>query len=350
MSCFYKIMANHLSSIQIIGTQRSGSNLLRLILNQYDEISAPHPPHVLKTFASLLPHYKNLEDKNNFNLLANDVADFVNANPVPWNENKIEADELVSRARNNSLLSLYETLYIKKAEQDNCSIWCCKSMSNEYYAKELDEEGIKPFYIYLYRDGRDVAASFKRAIIGPKHIYHIATNWVRDQERALQVKEFVGDDRFCMIKYEDLIAEPEQTLKALSAKLELDYTPQLLAYYESSESLRTASSGEMWKNVAKPIIQNNTGKYKEELSHDDILMFENIAGRILEKLGYTLDNPLVTSQPKSYTDEEVERFNILNSKLQDEARKSASEHDLELRSKQEKVIFNIKKRFNLVSN
>ena len=124
-------MANHISSIQIIGTQRSGSNLLRLILNQYDEISAPHPPHVLKTFASLLPHYKDLNDKGNFSLLASDVADFVNANPVPWNENEIDANELISRARNNSLLSLYETLYIKKAEQDNSTIWCCKSMFNE---------------------------------------------------------------------------------------------------------------------------------------------------------------------------------------------------------------------------
>ena len=338
-------MANHISSIQIIGTQRSGSNLLRLILNQYDEISAPHPPHVLKTFASLLPYYNDLGVKESFHLLASDVAEFVNANPVPWNENKIDADELISRARNNSLLSLYETLYIKKAEQDNCSIWCCKSMFNEYYVKEIEDDGIKPFYIYLFRDGRDVAASFRKAIIGPKHIYHIAKNWVRDQERALQVKEFVGDERFCMIKYEDLISDPEETLKALSAKLGLAYTPKLLAYYESTESQRTASSGEMWKNVAKPIIQNNTGKFKSELSIDEIEMFESIAGRILEKLGYVLSNPNMS--PKKYTEIEVEQFDKLNTQWQNQARKNASEHDLKLRSKQEEVINKIHQRFSL---
>jgi hypothetical protein len=49
------------SPIQFIGTQRSGSNLLRVMLNQLPEISAPHPPHILKTFFPLLPLYGNIE-------------------------------------------------------------------------------------------------------------------------------------------------------------------------------------------------------------------------------------------------------------------------------------------------
>ncbi|MEN8249431.1 MAG: sulfotransferase [Bacteroidota bacterium] len=338
-------MTDKISSIQIIGTQRSGSNLLRLILNQYDEISAPHPPHVLKTFASLLPYYNDLKVEENFNLLANDITDFVNANPVPWNVNQIQAKELIRRSRNQSLLGLYETLYVIKAEQDNAVIWCCKSMFNEYYAREIEDEGIRPFYIYLYRDGRDVAASFKRAIIGHKHIYHIASKWLKDQERALLVKEYVGDARFCMIKYEELISNPEKVLKSLSTKLRLPYSPKLLDYYESSESQRTASSGEMWKNVAKPIISDNTGKYRTELSDDEILMFENIAGKMVVKLGYPLN--YTQESQKTYNDREVVKFDKLNAQWQEEARKNASEHDLVVRSKQEEVLFNIKKRFSI---
>ena len=33
--------------IFMIGTQRSGSNLLRLMVNQAPDIAAPHPPHIL---------------------------------------------------------------------------------------------------------------------------------------------------------------------------------------------------------------------------------------------------------------------------------------------------------------
>ncbi len=158
------------SSIQIIGTQRSGSNLLRLILNQFPQISAPHPPHVLKTFVPLLPYYGNLQEDDNFYLLAHDIASFVNANPVPWNEKPLKANDLLAVARSRNLLGLYEGLYTLRAQHDGARIWCCKSMFNEYYTEEMEKGGLMPFYIHLYRDGRDVAVSFKQALIGPKHV------------------------------------------------------------------------------------------------------------------------------------------------------------------------------------
>lgn len=338
-------MPHNISSIQIIGTQRSGSNLLRLILNQFDEISAPHPPHVLKTFGALLDAYGDLNNDNNFKLLARDIADFVNANPVSWNLRKIEAGELLARARNRSLLSLYEMLYVIKAELDGASIWCNKSMFNEYYAEKIEEEGIHPFYIYLFRDGRDVAASFKNTIIGPKHIYFIAKAWKNDQERALQVRELVGDARFFMMKYEELIRVPEQVLRELSLRLGLAYSTRLLQYYASSESQKTASSGEMWKNVAKPIIANNMGKYRHELSGEEIEIFESVAGECLRHLGYKTDGEINTG--KQYDKQQVEDFERLNLKLQAEARKAAPNSDKLLRSKQELVLEKIKNRFSL---
>jgi glycosyltransferase involved in cell wall biosynthesis len=332
-----------ITSIQIIGTQRSGSNLLRLILNQYDEISAPHPPHVLKTFAQFLKHYGNLQEPANFQMLAQDISDFVNANPVPWNNKLIDAGDLVNRARNNSLLGLYETLYKIKAEEDKASIWCCKSMFNEYYAREIEAEGIRPFYIYLYRDGRDVAASFKRAIIGPKHTYFLAKSWVQDQERALQVKEDVENSRFCMIKYEDLIHYPEEVLKSLSLKLGLEYSKKLLEYHKSTESKVTASSGELWRNVARPIIKNNQGKYRTEISRDELEVYETVAGSYLERLGYQLDNEVDTS--RKFSDTEVEEFTRLNAQLQEEAKQRASDQERDLRKKQEELIARIRQRF-----
>ena len=77
------------SGIQIIGTQRSGSNLLRVILNQSGEIASPHPPHILVTFAPLLKFYGNL-DAYAYKTLIDDVVNYVEANPVPWDDVKIE--------------------------------------------------------------------------------------------------------------------------------------------------------------------------------------------------------------------------------------------------------------------
>ena len=45
----------------MVGEQRSGSNLLRVMLGQADEIAAPHPPHILERMMPLIPHYGDLQ-------------------------------------------------------------------------------------------------------------------------------------------------------------------------------------------------------------------------------------------------------------------------------------------------
>lgn len=340
-------MINQISSIQIIGTQRSGSNLLRLILNQFQEISAPHPPHVLKTFVPLEEYYGELNDQANFVALARDIARFVNANPVPWNSQHITADLLIGKARDKTLLALYESLYKIKAIDDSAKVWCCKSMFNEYYFEQIERKGIKPFYIYLYRDGRDVAASFKKSIVGPKHVYHIAKKWLADQEKALDIEQNVEPDRFCKMSYEALITKPEETLEKLCQKLNLTYREDLLDYYLSQDSQRTASSGEMWKNVAKPIISNNSNKYRQNLSNEEIVIFEQIAGPMLKKLGYQLTTTSNLA-PTGFTKAQIEEFDKINQEETKAVISRVPEHDIKLRQAQEEVLGNIKMKLNLV--
>ena len=48
--------------VMMIGTQRSGSNLLRLMLNQLPDIASPHPPHILERLGPLEADYGDLSD------------------------------------------------------------------------------------------------------------------------------------------------------------------------------------------------------------------------------------------------------------------------------------------------
>lgn len=78
------------NALQMIGTQRSGSNLLRLMLNQLPEMFAPHPPHILLTLYPLLPIYGDLMQDANFRKLIDDMCTLVELNPVPWDDEKGE--------------------------------------------------------------------------------------------------------------------------------------------------------------------------------------------------------------------------------------------------------------------
>ena len=96
--------------IIILGTQRSGSNLLRLMLNQHSQIAAPHPPHVMLTFTSLLPKYGDLNIDANFLQLVSDVCRFVMLNPVSWGIEYV-AENVAAKTKNRTLAGVYQVIY-----------------------------------------------------------------------------------------------------------------------------------------------------------------------------------------------------------------------------------------------
>ena len=168
-------------SILMIGTQRSGSNLMRLMLNQIPTIEAPHPPHILQRLMPLLPAYVDLSDASTFKQLVDDVCRLVELNPVPWEGVVLDREDIAGRCTQNSLVAVFSAVYDVLAETRGAETWCCKSLANVHYVAEIDEYLPKAKYLYLYRDGRDVACSFKKAVVGQKHFYHIAQTWAKAQ-------------------------------------------------------------------------------------------------------------------------------------------------------------------------
>lgn len=330
-----------IKSIQIIGTQRSGSNLLRVILNQLSEVDAPHPPHILARFFSLLPKYGDLDIEANFDHLIEDVCKLVELNPVPWEGFQLNRSEIKSSCKSNSLIEIFKVVYELKAQSSKATFWCCKSMSNIHYADKLEESGIKPLYIHLYRDGRDVALSFRKAIVGEKHTYHLAKQWKDDQDLCVQLKEKLGNDRVFLISYEELLNDPEEVLKRLCDFLRVPYNNSMLSYYNSNESNITADSGKMWENLSQPIIKNNFNKFFKELSNDQIKIFEHVAGSTLLKLNY---KRYLTKEDNLYSEDQIEKFSRENKLLKQKAALNLSEKDLDKRKGQSNLVKEIIER------
>lgn len=329
--------------IQIIGTQRSGSNLLRLMLNQFEEITAPHPPHILQRFMPLLPFYGNLQEEANFWRLTNDVCTLVERNPVVWAGIELNRGQLIAQCKSNSLFEIFRVIYDLKAGNDQASFWACKSMANIQYAEELEVAGIRPRYIHLFRDGRDVACSFRKAIVGEKHVYHIAKQWARNQEACLALKSQLGAERFIQVSYEDLIESPENEMKRISSFLGLSFNPAVFDFYKSEESKNTAGAGQMWANVSKPILKGNSKKYRKELSELDIAIFEKQAGNMLLALNYALENNgMLGSAP--FSEAELSKFNLENNRLKQEASLAVDPEGMKLRQPQEELLRSIRRQ------
>lgn len=273
--------------IFMIGTQRSGSNLLRLMLNQLPNLAAPHPPHILERLAPLMPVYGDLGDDTAFATLVEDVCRLVELNPVPWEGVKLPRNAVAARCRERSLVAVYGAVHDIMAQAWGKRDWCCKSLANVHHLPAINAYFPDARFIYIYRDGRNVALSFREAIVGEKHFYHIARAWHQEQQLALEFADNILPERVFRISYEALTTAPETTLRALCAFLQADYTEEMMRFNESREAQLTAQAGAMWSNVVKTVGAHRPRRFQEEADASDIRIFEAVAGPSLDRLGYT---------------------------------------------------------------
>lgn len=324
-------------AIQFIGTQRSGSNLLRVMLNQHPEISAPHPPHILQVMMPLIRVYGDLNSEFAFNELVDDVCTLVEVNPVDW-KIKFDRESVASKCDNRSLPQVMKAIYQFKADAAGASVWCCKSMASIHYVNEIESAGIHPVYIFMYRDGRDVACSFRKAVVGEKHMYHLAKQWKSEQDISLELVKNFGS-RVVKVKYEDFIHDPVPSLRKICSALEIEFDPAMLDYAESTESKLTAASGKMWSNLTRPVMRENTRKFLKELSFEDLVIFESVAGDTLEALGYAREIP--KEKLRVFSEAELAVFSGLNNQWKQEAKAIAIE-DMSKRKLQDDYIAQLK--------
>lgn len=315
------------------------------MLNQLPEISAPHPPHILKTFFPLLDRYGDLTDDFHFRALATDVCNWVNHNPVSWEPYHALVEEVMNQAKSRDLLGIFIAISEGKARQDLASIMCCKSMESVSFVSAIEAAGLRPIYIHLFRDGRDVALSFTKAVVGPKHIYALAQKWRKDQQEALAARGFIPADRFVSLRYEDLIADPEKTLRDLCQALAVEFRDEMLHYFEAGESKRTAHAGRMWENLERPVMVSNQKKFLKAFTPEQLIIFESVAGDVLKELGYSLvSDP--TQLRKEFSPDEIQFFEQENKRLIHEALTSADPEDLRKRKPQENLLKSILNRKN----
>lgn len=330
----------------MIGTQRSGSNLLRLMLDQIPTVTAPHPPHILQRLMPLLPMYGDLSIPGAFELLVDDVCQLVELNPVPWEGVILDRQEVASRCREHSLVAVFCAVYDILAEARNAKTWCCKSLANVHYLPEISAYLPNAKYLYIYRDGRDVAVSFKRAVVGQKHFYHIAQEWGKAQRTALKMKSQCNHQQFFSLCYETLVSETEQSLRDLCQFLEVEYNPSMLNFHQSSEATSTASASSLWSNVTKPIMSQNTKKFLTQASEEEVRVFELVAGDVLDELGY--ERAYTAKQEiGTFSAEEITLFDTENERSKSRVQEEMDAEDRERRERQAALLKMIKERSSM---
>ena len=135
--------------------------------------------------------------------------------------------------------------------------------------------------IHCIRDGRDVARSFCRTSFGPANVYIAARYWRWLVEAGRSAGAKLSDDEYLEVNYEKLLCEPETTMARVweflgEQPVEGELRPNPI-------KAEPPAAGRLPKNE---LVTTNFGRWKEEMSLSDRVIFESIAGELLGELGY----------------------------------------------------------------
>jgi hypothetical protein len=282
--------------LYIIGTERSGSNLLRVMLNAHSGIAVPHPPHILHYFSPLESSYGDLQESDRLAQLVRDVMRLLRVHIYPWGFEP-DVDRVLAEARPRDLLGVFAALYDQFLVRTGKRRWGCKSTFAIHHVDRILDRDPGARFVWLVRDPRDVASSSKQSVFSPCHPYFTARLWVEQQALGADLAGQIGSKRVQLLSYENLIAEPEASLRLLCTFLDEEFEPGMLQFFETQEAVEGAGLSQDWQNTAQPVLGSNSGKYRKGLSEEEVRVVEAEAGDLMTQLGYPLDFPPERNSP-----------------------------------------------------
>ena len=275
----------NMNPIFIIGTERSGSNLLRLVLNTHTNICIPHPPHIFKYFGKIIKKYNDLNNNKSFKRLIYDVCCLVNNHIYPW-EFRLKPDQIFHKSKSRSLYGVFECIYNQYLDFSGKKRWGCKSTFMIEYIPEILQYSNSAKFIWLIRDPRDVAVSSKKSVFNPNHPYFTANLWKNQQKIGLSVENELNQNNILRVKYEDFVSNPHTILHNITNFLNIPFEEKMLNFHKTSAAKKSGNLSLSWKNTKKPIIENNYWKFPKYLNTREIEIVEFVTKPLLKKFGY----------------------------------------------------------------
>jgi hypothetical protein len=117
----------------------------------------------------------------------------------------------------------------------------------------------------------------------------------------------------------------------------------MLEFHRSDEARRAAESSDLWGNVARPLMTDNSRKFLREAGAEDLAVFESVAGDVLDALGYERV-AVARGSEHTFNPAELAAFAAENERLKGEVLAGKDQDDLKRRDRQAALLAEIRAR------
>lgn len=180
----------------------------------------------------------------------------------------------------------------------------------------------KSKFIVLLRDPRDyILVKMKRSVKKKKSINlcAFAKDWDYRYSKILKTLNSINPSSYILIKYEDLMANPEKELTKITDFIGLKYEENMLCYDTKNREATSEESTQISTQVKENLLLMHTGLTKKtstekiglwstELTPDQYNTIWSICGETALKFGYKKDN----SEYKNYKLKEIKNIIFFN--------------------------------------
>jgi hypothetical protein len=265
----------------LVGNDRSGTTMLRLILDRSD-VAVPPESMFLADFAPVR-RAGGLDDPERAAQFVRQVWTHPRARawklegeppPVPAGLGHEEAYRFAVSAP-----------FEAYAAEQGKSRWGDKTPLYLRFVDELHAIWPEARFVVLVRDGRDVALSVKRVPFGANNAWAAAHTWALGV-RLGQEAERKYPERVLTVRYEDVVADPQSQVTRLCEFLGLPFEEDMLAIERTDPSKIHKDQADWFTNVWAGINTSAVGKWKTAMSPRDQRVFSSVAGDELKALGY----------------------------------------------------------------
>ena len=263
----------------IVGVQRSGTTLLSSLLDQHPEVYME--PRVLGF--RMITCFKNLYELLPFN------AEVDKNELLAWlvrQDDKGRLAALIDHENIQDYTTVRELIsgsidkqLINKGKQ----VWGDKAPNLQHYLNDLMLLMPEAKILHIVRDGR--ANAYSMSTRSYRHLALSAQQWMNGNVFGLVNRQILGAENYHLIRYEELLKQPELVAKNICSFLDIPYSVDMLNL-----------AGEQYEKEASYVKnyfdQSKIDKWKQQLSRKQIQTIENIQGPLLQRLGYQLETPL----------------------------------------------------------
>jgi len=268
----------------VLGVRRSGTTLLRVMLDRNPELAVPDESYFVPQLAR---RHRTPVDPAAF-------TDDLRRLPTlaEWG---LSPASVASRLRPGMTAGeAVAAVFVAYAADRGKSRWGDKTPLYMQHLDVLERLWPDARYVHLIRDGRDAALSFLSVPAGlmtegwghPRDAAGFACQWATEVSAARALGRRVGPARYRELRYEALVADPEEALRAVCLFAGLEFDPAMLDYVGRTDSARKAHQ----QRLNEP-PRSGVRDWRTEMTPDDRRAFEEVAGALLAELGYEVETP-----------------------------------------------------------